>query len=205
MNLSKCKCLLSSLVICLATLLTVQWVCPCHAQEPFRVGDAVEFDFGNLPLSGKVVESQGDGRVLKIEVFFQGQNRTFTRMAKSVRKVGGEPSHPAAKTGANTTPKLDAEPAAKPQPQSRKWTDATGNFSVEAKLSGFDGTTVELTKADGGLVRVPLAKLSAEDQQYVSGTGDAGSPLPQGSSSLQLPEITAMPSGPVLGITSLAT
>jgi hypothetical protein len=47
------------------------------------------------------------------------------------------------------------------------WTDSTGSFSVEAELVKYADGNVELRKADGSLVTVPLKRLSKEDIAYV--------------------------------------
>lgn len=51
--------------------------------------------------------------------------------------------------------------------QVRKWTDATGKYSVEAELVEFKDGKVHLRRADGQVVAVPLEKLSAADQAHV--------------------------------------
>lgn len=52
----------------------------------------------------------------------------------------------------------------------RLWTDATGQYRVEARfVSVVDGATVRLQKADGRFVRVAMDKLCAGDQQFVRG------------------------------------
>lgn len=49
----------------------------------------------------------------------------------------------------------------------RTWTDASGNFSVRAKLVDVDESAVRLQRRDGRVIRVPLDKLSDEDQEFV--------------------------------------
>jgi DNA-binding beta-propeller fold protein YncE len=49
----------------------------------------------------------------------------------------------------------------------REWQDTTGNFKLEADLIGVVGDKVKLKKLDGGIIEVPLAKLSARDQAFV--------------------------------------
>lgn len=49
----------------------------------------------------------------------------------------------------------------------REWTDATGNYSVEAEMVAFNDQTVVLKKLDHKLVAVPLAKLSPKDNDYL--------------------------------------
>ena len=49
----------------------------------------------------------------------------------------------------------------------REWTDSTGKFKVEAELKGVEKESAVLQKSDGTVIRVPLARLSAPDQEYV--------------------------------------
>ena len=46
----------------------------------------------------------------------------------------------------------------------REWSDATGKFHVNAKLLGVKDGKVQLKKSDGEVINIPLAKLSAQDQ-----------------------------------------
>lgn len=61
----------------------------------------------------------------------------------------------------------NVRPAARP---SRKWKDSSGKFEVEAVFLGLEDDTVQLRKADGQAISVPLDKLSTADQQYVRQT-----------------------------------
>jgi hypothetical protein len=60
-----------------------------------------------------------------------------------------------------------AQPAAAPASGSefRTWKDATGQFSVEAKYAGLDAGRVVLVGKDGRERKVPLDRLSPEDQK----------------------------------------
>ncbi len=49
----------------------------------------------------------------------------------------------------------------------RRWTDGTGEFSVEADLVKIDGGNVVLRKQDGTTITVPLARLSTKDREFV--------------------------------------
>jgi SLA1 homology domain 1, SHD1 len=49
------------------------------------------------------------------------------------------------------------------------WTDANGKHTTEAKFSGVASGTVTLIKRDGTSVKVPLEKLSTEDQEWIAG------------------------------------
>jgi D-alanyl-D-alanine carboxypeptidase len=57
---------------------------------------------------------------------------------------------------------LAAEPS-----WARKWSDATGKFSVEAELVEVKAGKAVLRQADGAKVTVPVARLSPVDRQYL--------------------------------------
>lgn len=50
----------------------------------------------------------------------------------------------------------------------RTWSDATGKFKIEAELIEATDEHVVLQKTDGKTVKVPIAKLSEADQQFVA-------------------------------------
>lgn len=68
--------------------------------------------------------------------------------------------------------------------QGRVWTEATGQYTLEAELVAFDGKTVVLQRADHELVAIPVEKLSTEDRQYLE-SGDAGRALAEAEKGLQ--------------------
>lgn len=77
----------------------------------------------------------------------------------------------------------------------RQWTSRDGKYRVEAELVGFDAQRVQLKKADGTVVAVPLAQLSQADQQLIaelSGQRDAAQKLLEGKN------IRVTSAGPVL-------
>jgi len=51
--------------------------------------------------------------------------------------------------------------------EERTWTDVTGKFSVTAELVEVRGDKVVLRRQNGKQITVPLAKLNAEDQQFL--------------------------------------
>jgi hypothetical protein len=57
------------------------------------------------------------------------------------------------------------EPAA--SPAARIWTDATGQFTVEAALVAVKDGKVLLIKANGSVLELPLSKLSVADEDYL--------------------------------------
>ncbi|MEX1039390.1 MAG: SHD1 domain-containing protein [Pirellulaceae bacterium] len=50
---------------------------------------------------------------------------------------------------------------------SRTWTDSTGMFKIDGKMQSADDNGVELLKADGLVIKLPLDKLSTPDQAFV--------------------------------------
>ena len=70
---------------------------------------------------------------------------------------------------------LGGKPSAMPAvAEFRTWQDATGTFSVEAKYLALDGDNVVLRrKQDSREIKVPLARLSQSDQEFVSRQKDA--------------------------------
>ena len=49
----------------------------------------------------------------------------------------------------------------------RTWTSKSGKFTVKAEFLSFAEGVVNLQRADGKKIKVPLAKLSKKDQNYV--------------------------------------
>jgi outer membrane protein assembly factor BamB len=54
-----------------------------------------------------------------------------------------------------------------PMTEVRTWTDASGQFTVEAAMLKVADGAVHLQKADGQVTKVPLGKLSKDDQKFV--------------------------------------
>jgi hypothetical protein len=52
-------------------------------------------------------------------------------------------------------------------PPLRTWKDKTGKHATEAKFVSFKSGKLNIEKADGKLVEIPLAQLSADDQEHV--------------------------------------
>lgn len=51
--------------------------------------------------------------------------------------------------------------------ESRNWVDQTGKFQIGGSLKSADKTNVEILKTDGLVIKVPLDKLSAKDQEFI--------------------------------------
>ncbi len=63
----------------------------------------------------------------------------------------------------------------------RKWTDATGKFSISAKLVEEKDGKVLLKKQDGSEVALPIERLSTKDQKYLTSLRESN--MPKGKSS----------------------
>jgi hypothetical protein len=70
---------------------------------------------------------------------------------------------------ANAAQELADKAAASPtgEAEMRTWSDATGKFKFQGKFDKVDGDTVFLLDPDGKSMKIPLAKLSPADQDYV--------------------------------------
>ncbi len=55
----------------------------------------------------------------------------------------------------------------KPERSFRAWTDATGSHTVEAEFRGVVNGIVSLEKKNGTIIKLPVEKLSKEDQEWL--------------------------------------
>src|SRR5690606_39068716 len=73
----------------------------------------------------------------------------------------------------------------------RQWTDSSGKFSVKAELVEVKDGQVHLKKADdGGVIIVPVARLSDADRNYLANRGSVRPPA-QGRAETTPAETTA--------------
>jgi hypothetical protein len=123
-------------------------------------------------LPGEIVAVEENGW-LRVKFMVNGREQTTKHPGDGewVRKLKAPPpaNKPAAAEPAN--PFEAAEQAAV-----RTWTDSTGKFKIEATFAGKEGDRVLLTKTDGKTIKLPLAKLSKEDQDHVAAL-DAKPPM----------------------------
>jgi hypothetical protein len=98
----------------------------------------------------------------------------------ALRNAFEEADADAAPAADGAVPAVDPAPAPKPvaeppvQPQAareplRRWIDDTAVYAVVGRLVDVQGERVEILKADGRSVTVPLARLSGLDRGYVVG------------------------------------
>lgn len=69
------------------------------------------------------------------------------------------------------------------------WTDSTGQFQIEAEFVGIRGTDLYLKKSTGAIIKVPLARLSADSQQLARRRAAAATPAPDAATSDDAPDV----------------
>ncbi len=97
----------------------------------------------------------------------QAINTIQRRLAASPKGTPSSPRHAAKKPPAHGDKKRSETPTAVGDQEMRTWHDASGKFEIEATLVSVKDQTVTLKKKDGRTIRVPLKKLSAEDQNFI--------------------------------------
>ena len=58
----------------------------------------------------------------------------------------------------------------------RKWIDSTGEYTVEAEFVDFKDGKIQLRKANGNVVAVPIEKLSESDRAFVKSASAEAAP-----------------------------
>ena len=134
-----------------ATLL-LGWT--CHAataaqeqRDQILVGDLIDFEFLGKRQQQTVLEITGNG-LLRVEADSNGRKIKFLVAPRQVLLI--------------ERPSKDLATH-----EYRTWTDATGNFKVEAKVLELNDTEVKLLKKDQLVITIPLEKLSQPDQLFV--------------------------------------
>jgi hypothetical protein len=158
---------LVALAIGLANVATAQGL-PVGERPNLKPGDRLEVMDGGSLKSAEFVEFTPVG-LIKVRLEDDSQKAfrpNFVRLPKGVVP------RPAAKPGEAAT-----TPVAAPGGTKRTWTDATGQFKIEAELISLKDDKVELKRAsDGKIVTLPLDKLAAEDQTIAKAAAMAAKP-----------------------------
>lgn len=131
--------------------LACQWISPWMAmgfQQELQVGDIVEFDFMRETRQGEIVDINGNGWP---SVKFEYRGRMVERI-RPPRDV--------------TVIEVEEEPSSG-NSKLRIWTDASGKFTISAKLLSNKNGKVELEKEDGRVITLPANKLSEPDLAYL--------------------------------------
>ncbi|MHB8901823.1 MAG: SHD1 domain-containing protein [Thermoguttaceae bacterium] len=133
---------------------TIGYVAPVKDLDRF----AANFDIGEIQVDAKK-------RVVLAKVVADKLAKAATPKQPDMGRSPGFGTHGSAPPPASqpSAPALDAAPA----DEIRTWTDITGQFKVEGALVELRQGQVSLRSAEGGLVAVPLERLSAADQDYV--------------------------------------
>ncbi len=84
---------------------------------------------------------------------------------------------PTYKTSTPPSSSSPSRPALAASDAFRTWTDITGKFKVEAKLVSATADAVRIVRKDGKELTIPLAKLSAADQQFVKSLEKSENPF----------------------------
>jgi hypothetical protein len=122
-----------------------------------KVGDKLEVDFNNTWHKCTVLGETGKGRFLRARVDATGQivNYQSTRFREL---TSAKPAPTEGNGGGTSTTAAGGF---------ESWTDATGNFRIEAKFVELANNVVKLQRKDGKFVSVPLNKLSKAAQERV--------------------------------------
>ena len=121
----------------------------------FQIGDTIEYQFLGKKQEGEIIKFARGSNWPVVKLEFNGTTRDHmvpTRRAKLVKRAGA-----AGGNGSSDAMTTDM----------REWQDATGKFKIQAKMISFNDGVVELEKADRRVIKLPLAKLSDQDQQFL--------------------------------------
>jgi hypothetical protein len=133
------------------------------AQERLRVGQNVEVNVRGRWVEGEVTRVMPDGQSVQVRIKQGGRPQVGVVALGQVRL----PSKP----GASDSTLGGAEPAF-PGGQLRMWSDATGQFKIEAVLVAKQGANIKLRKTDGVEISVPISKLSRADVEFLATAPD---------------------------------
>lgn len=96
------------------------------------------------------------------QVAFRPQN---VRWAKGINPRAPAPNAPAGNAAGPNPANAKLPPPGILPLSKRRWSDASGKFSVDAEFIGMSGNEVELKKTDGKIIKIPLDKLASADQR----------------------------------------
>jgi hypothetical protein len=144
--LSRQLLVLLALMLCAAPCSSV--IAQTKRRPAYQEGQAVEVKWGSSWWKAKIISLRGNGGA-KIQYDFDNSQEEVT--ADRIRELEGAAS---------------AAPI-KPTTEVRTWVDVSGKFKIEAQFVKVEGDQVELQRTDGKTIKLPLAKLSAADQEYV--------------------------------------
>ncbi|MDP7303895.1 MAG: SHD1 domain-containing protein [Pirellulaceae bacterium] len=140
-----------------------------ESTTPLYVGQIVQSqrrNRGSFWFAAKVQELLADGTV-KLGFLTWGKVRDTEVVARrNIQLAPKELEQPAKPVDSATASN-----------KSRTWSDATGQFKIEAVFVGVAGEKVNLRRADNRVIAVPLERLSAADQAHIQQLQKAKNPF----------------------------
>ncbi|MGI9473861.1 MAG: SHD1 domain-containing protein [Rubripirellula sp.] len=145
-----------------------------ESTTPLFVGQVLQAQHprrGTFWRAAKVKQLLEDGQV-EISFLSWGKERDLTTVSRRYLQLApaelAQPDRPQSMPVANATGASD---------DPRTWTDATGRFKVQGVFIGLVDGNVNLKRADGRTLSIPLDKLSAEDRKHVDQVQAAENPF----------------------------
>ncbi len=154
----------SVVIVILCIVTTSPLFAQANRKSAFKEGQAVEVHWGSKWWPAKILSLKpGGGARVSYDGWSSVSDEDVT--ADRIRLLPG--SKPVAP---------DKPAPEKPATEVRTWSDATGKFKIEAQFVKLEGDQVELVRTDSKTVKLPLAKLSTADQEYVKKQTAEGDP-----------------------------
>jgi hypothetical protein len=134
-----------------------------------QAGDRIFIQWGSQWLPGRVLETNAT----QIKVHYDQYDSSWDEWAEPSRVRAARSATPGRfskvpPATAAATERENSPASQNPTGNSklRTWSDATGKFKIEAEMVRLDKGQVQLKRADGTTLAVPLDKLSQADQEF---------------------------------------
>lgn len=112
----------------------------------YQTGELVEVSLFDKWIPGRVVNKTADGQ-FRVKIQNEGRRREANFNSSKIRRIGPNPIIPLTEL--------------------RQWSDASGKFKIEARLTEMTDENATLLKTNGSKVTVPITKLSDLDQRLI--------------------------------------
>jgi hypothetical protein len=139
---------------------------PAGQRPNLKPGDRLEVIEGGSIKDAEFVEFTPVG-LIKVRLEDDSQKAFRPNFVRLPKGVTPRPAEKSVEAAAPTTP------VAAPAGAKRTWTDATGQFKIEAEMISLKDDQVQLKRTDGKIVTLPLDKLAAGDQIIAKGLAAA--------------------------------
>jgi hypothetical protein len=134
--------------------------------QPFP-GPPPGFGPEELPPEIEAARARDEQRMAE---FKERSRRAREKARRKIEEVRSQ-REPPPTAGAAESPTAAPPDRGPSEPRLRTWTDASGQYHIEAELVEHSEGNVTLKKPDGQVVTLPLEKLSPADQEYVRSLG----------------------------------